>query len=192
VHGAAPVPDELLDTLVRRRQQIGQVEIIGAIVPYLSVPKLLAGRDVLHWIDNTSALSALTKGYSGVPDSARLVHMFHAWNVGAKAAVWFEYVPSKPNPADEPSRELELAGAEWRPAPDVVSLGVSQTFSHFFSKVAGAGRNRNCRNISRNLPVVSGAGRFDVGPRAGFGQVLAFWPVLASFASNNFRVVAIS
>ena len=116
------MPDELLDTLVRRRQQIGQVEIIGAIVPYLSVPKLLAGRDVLHWIDNTSALSALTKGYSGVPDSARrLVHMFHAWNVGAKAAVWFEYVPSKPNPADEPSRELELAGAEWRPAPGVVS-----------------------------------------------------------------------
>ena len=73
-----------------------------------------------------------------------------------------------------------------------LSFGVSQTFSHFFSKVAGAGRNRNCRNISRNLPVVSGAGRFDVGPRAGFGQVLAFWPVLASFASNNFRVVAIS
>jgi hypothetical protein len=121
VHGAAPVPEELLETLVRRRQQIGQVEIIGAIVPYLSVPKLLAGRDVLHWIDNTSALSALTKGYSGVPDSARLVHMFHAWNVGARAAVWFEYVPSKPNPADEPSRELELAGADWRPAPGVVS-----------------------------------------------------------------------
>ena len=48
--------------------------------------------------------------------------MFHAWNVGAKAAVWFEYVPSKPNPADEPSRELELAGEEWRPAPGVVSL----------------------------------------------------------------------
>ena len=63
-------------------------------------------------------------------------------------------------------------------------VGVYQTFSHFLSKVAGAGRNRNCRNISRNLPVVSGAGRFDVGPRAGFGQVLAFWPVLASFASK--------
>ena len=53
---------------------------------------------------------------------AACAHMFHAWNVGAKAAVWFEYVPSKPNPADEPSRELELAGEEWRPAPGVVSL----------------------------------------------------------------------
>ena len=106
---------------MRRKQQIGQVEIIGAIVPYLSVPQLLAGREVLHWIDNTSALAALTKGYSGVPDSARLVHMFHAWNVGARAAVWFEYVPSKPNPADEPSRELGLAAADWRPAPGVLS-----------------------------------------------------------------------
>ena len=53
------------------------------------------------------------------------------------------------------------------------NIGVSQSFEIFFSKFAGAGRNRNCRNISRHLPVVSGAGRFEVSPRAGLGK---FWP----------------
>ena len=61
-HGSAPVSEELKDALIRRKQQIGQDEIIGAIAPYLSLPRLLAGRDVIHWVDNTSAIAALTKG----------------------------------------------------------------------------------------------------------------------------------
>ena len=65
--------------LMPRSQQIGQVELVGAISPYLSLSRALAGRKVIHWIDNTSALAALAKGYSGVPDSAHLVHIFHAW-----------------------------------------------------------------------------------------------------------------
>ena len=111
-HGAAPVPAELRAALVDRKQQIGQVEIITAITPYLSLPGILAGRDVVHWIDNTSACAALCKGYSGVPDSARLVHAFHAWAAGARVDAWFEYVPSAANIADEPSRDMSLsAGA---------------------------------------------------------------------------------
>ena len=86
-HGGASLPDDLSDALVRRKQQIGQVEIIGAIAPYLSLPNQLAGEDIIHFIDNTSALAALTKGYSGVPDSARLVHTFHAWAAGAGVRV---------------------------------------------------------------------------------------------------------
>ena len=98
----------MIDALVCRGQQIGQIEILGALAPYLSAPELFAGKQVIHWVDNTSALSAMTKGYSGVPDSARLVHLFHAWNLGARAACWFEYVPTAANPADKPSR-VDLA-----------------------------------------------------------------------------------
>ena len=43
-----------------------------------------------------------------------LVHIFHAWAACSGAAVWFEYVMSSANPADEPSRELWLAAHEWR------------------------------------------------------------------------------
>ena len=77
-HAAGDLPPDLCAALVERRQQIGQVGIIGANVPYISFSFLLAGRDVIHWIVNTSALAASMKGYSGSPDSARLVHTFHA------------------------------------------------------------------------------------------------------------------
>ena len=113
-HGAAPVAPALMRVLLRRRQQIGQVELVGAVAPYLSLPAELAGRRVIHFIDNTSALAALAKGYSGVPDSAHIVHVFHAWAAAASTSVWFEYVPSAANPADEPSRVLGLAERAWR------------------------------------------------------------------------------
>ena len=88
----------------------------------------LAGRHVLHWIDNQSACAALTKGYSGVPDSARLVHMFHAWAAGARSSVWFEYVPTDQNVADLPSRELSLASVSYSPLPGVSSSPVPLRF----------------------------------------------------------------
>ena len=56
---------QLMRVLMRRRQQIGQVELVGAVAPYLSLPSELAGRRVIHFIDNTSALAALVKGTSG-------------------------------------------------------------------------------------------------------------------------------
>ena len=121
VHGGGDVPDELRKAFVDRKQQIGQVEIIGAITPYLSVPELLARRKLIHWIDNTSALAALCKGYSNLPDLARLVHTFHAWQAGAQADVWFEYVPSEPNPADAPSRIESLWQATYAPCARVRS-----------------------------------------------------------------------
>ena len=123
-HGSAPVSEELKEALIFRRQQIGQDEIIGALAPYLSLPRLLAGRDVVHWVDNTSAVAALTKGYSGRPDSARLVHALHAWCAVTRTSIWFEYVPSKANAADEPSRDMCLASACYYPAPGLVSAPV--------------------------------------------------------------------
>ena len=63
----------------------------------------LAGRRVLHWIDNSSAVAALVKGYSAQPDSARIVHAVHATLAGLATRAWFEYVRTDANVADEPS-----------------------------------------------------------------------------------------
>ena len=52
------------------------------------------------------------EGYSSVPDSARIVHAFHATCAGLGAAVWMEYVRSKGNVADEPSR-VDISQSEW-------------------------------------------------------------------------------
>ena len=119
--GSAPVSDELKEALVGRRQQIEQGEIIGTVAPYLSVPRLLAGRDVLHWVDDTSAIAAMTTGYSSRPGSARLVHALHAWCAATRTSIWLEYVPSAANAADEPSRDMSLATAPYVPAPGLCS-----------------------------------------------------------------------
>ena len=128
-HGSAYVPEEIMQALVQRKQQIGQAEILGGLVPYLSMPRQLQGRDVLHWIDNTSAKAALVHGYSGRPDSARIVHLFHAWNMGLGARAWFEYVPSPANPADEPSR-IDISRERFRicAQPEIVSEPVPVVF----------------------------------------------------------------
>ena len=83
---------------------------------YGTYPALFRGRKVLHFIDNTVALSALVHGYSGKPDLAKSVNVFYLQMPSLRAAVYFEYVPSKANIADLPSRRMftllrsELAG----------------------------------------------------------------------------------
>ena len=145
-HGAAEVPADLHHALIERKQQIGQVEIIGAIAPYLSVPQL-AGRRVIHWIDNQSAEAALCKGYSRVVDSARLVHMFHAWAAAAQASVWFEFVPTDQNVADDPSRDMSLALLPFRPFPGVASSPVRVTFPPLGSLASPGGWAREARAV---------------------------------------------
>ena len=105
-HGMAEVPADYMAALVVRRQQIGQLELIAALLPYFS-PELrgrLRGHRIVHYIDNTSAVAALVKGYSSAPDSARIVHAFHSHSLQLCAGVWFQYVNTKANVADLPSR----------------------------------------------------------------------------------------
>ena len=78
------------------------------------------GRTVQHWIDNTVALSALVHGYAGKRDLARSVNIFYLQSVSLRTSVYFEYVPSKANIADLPSRyafaelRAELVGMRMR------------------------------------------------------------------------------
>ena len=107
MHSSALLPEALLASFRPRLQQIGQVELVGALVPYLSLSERLRGRRVLHWIDNSSAVAAAckAKGYSGAPDSARIVHAMHATLAGLGVRAWFEYVRTDANVSDKPSRE---------------------------------------------------------------------------------------
>ena len=103
VYGHAPVPAEVMDRFVARKQYIGQLELLAAVAVYWSVPEL-RGRDVIHWIDNQGAIAALVKGYSRAPDSVQILHAFVVFTMALGLAIWFEYVPSAANIADLPSR----------------------------------------------------------------------------------------
>ena len=79
----------------------------------------LKDRPVELWIDNSGAIGALLKGYSGKPDCARIVNMFHFVVARAGvASIWIDYVPSDSNPADIPSRFHEMSEDEIAEAAD--------------------------------------------------------------------------
>ena len=117
MYGARDTPQDVMARFVQKAQYIGQLELLAAVLVYYSVPEL-KGSSPIHWIDNTSAIAALIKGYSGAPDSARLLHAFKAFAFGFGVDPWFQWVPSKANIADMPSRHdvslLEELGATRR------------------------------------------------------------------------------
>ena len=108
LHSASEIPSHILDMFVRSKQKIGQCEILAANVPYYSLPDLFRDRQVVHWIDNTSAISCLIHGYSNKSDSALLVNAFNLYNAGLRCRIHYEYVESKANVADLPSRGMFL------------------------------------------------------------------------------------
>ena len=112
-YASGRVPDalvRLLDEVKERETYIGQFELVAAIAPFVSLPaEWLAGYPVELWIDNAGAIGALVKGYSGVPDCARIVNMFHfAVAKLGLASLRIDYVPTESNPADIPSRLHEM------------------------------------------------------------------------------------
>ena len=99
-----------------RKTYIAELEALAAVAVYSTYPRLFAGRKVNHFIDNTVALSALVHGYAGKPDLAKVVNVFYLQLNALRASAYIDWVPSKANIADLPSRgawaELasELAG----------------------------------------------------------------------------------
>ena len=85
---------------------IAELEMLAVVSVYTTFPSLFAGRSVNHWVDNTVALSALVHGYAGKPELAKSVNIFYLQAVALRTAVYFDYVPSKANIADLPSRRM--------------------------------------------------------------------------------------
>ena len=85
---------------------IAELEMLAVVSVYTTFPSLFAGRSVNHFVDNTVALSALVHGYAGKPELAKSVNIFYLQTVALRTAVYFDYVPSKANIADLPSRRM--------------------------------------------------------------------------------------
>ena len=64
----------------------------------------LAGREVLFFCDSTSAMSAAVHGYAKKPHLAALSNTLHLALASLHCDAWFEWVPSRANCADIPSR----------------------------------------------------------------------------------------
>ena len=88
-----------------KKTYIGQLEALAAAAVYFNLPDdALRGREVIHWIDNQSALSGFVKGYSGQEDTSMVLNAFSFKVAELGFRVWWEFVPSAQNVADVPSR----------------------------------------------------------------------------------------
>jgi hypothetical protein len=87
-----------------KRTYIAQVELLVANAVYRTLPELLRDRAVMHFIDNTVALSAIVKGYATQPDCAGITNSFHEAMLQLRCHLWCEWVPSAANIGDWPSR----------------------------------------------------------------------------------------
>ena len=63
----------------------------------------MAGRKVIHFIDNTVALSKAVHGYANEPDMAAAANALHVCDAVLSIDAWLEWVPSAANVADLPT-----------------------------------------------------------------------------------------
>ena len=74
------------------------------LVPLTTYGRRLAGRRVLHFDDNTVALSAMVYDYVGKEDLATTTNADRLMAAGLRFRAYMGYVASKANIADLPSR----------------------------------------------------------------------------------------
>ena len=117
---------------------------------YFSLPKAaLRDREVIHFVDNTSALAGLLKGGSPKRDSARMLAMLHLHLTAMRTSLWWEYVPSKANIADGPSRgdfsTVAYFEAKWMDTFTITREWYTQPLTNFLGNIprlSGAARRK--------------------------------------------------
>ena len=99
------VPEYVLEAWKIRKQYITQGELLAGPLALQCLEEVLAGQQVLWFVDNQAALTAMIKGASPVQDNCRMALILAKRLAGARVACWFEFVDSKANPSDPLSRE---------------------------------------------------------------------------------------
>ena len=103
----AELPAELIQRWGAEPNYIAQVEQAALVMLIIGEPRYLAGRDAYWYIDNSSILAAMVKGAAGHQDVDSAAAAIHLALAACSARVWWEYIESKSNWADEPSRLLD-------------------------------------------------------------------------------------
>ena len=87
---AAVVSHTELSALQCRMQQITACEMMPVLYFLLSHSSLVAGRDVLWWIDNQASVSLLIKGSSSQQDLAAISAAVHLYSAHLGCRLWLE------------------------------------------------------------------------------------------------------
>ena len=99
------VPLHVVQSWETRGSYINQGELLVGPLLATHFPELISQADVLWFLDNSSAVSALIKGSSSVYDSCQMAMRAQATFMALRARCWFEHVGTAQNPADGLSRD---------------------------------------------------------------------------------------
>ena len=103
-HIVSSVPRRVQRALLPRRTQINVFELLAVLMALESYGPVLSGCRVVCFVDNKAALGMLVKGWSRA-DDANAIAAQCWWTMAALGIeIFWEYVPSKLNLADGPSR----------------------------------------------------------------------------------------
>ena len=94
----------------KKRQCISQLEALAGVAALLTFRRHLTDRRTIHFCDNTPALSSFVHGYTSRPDMAALSNAYHVILAQERIDAWLEWIPSKANIGDVPSRP---PGRDW-------------------------------------------------------------------------------
>ena len=89
---------------------IAQAELLPAALVKWSDAARFQDRRVLFFIDNDGARHSLIRGWSSSHASNQIIEFFNKVEISFQSLSWFSRVPSKSNPADEPSRGILTPG----------------------------------------------------------------------------------
>ena len=96
---------ETVNGWCRRKQQIYAAETFAVIAAVSNLQFLVAGRDILIFVDNEAAASTLIRGASKEEDVQNLAHQFHWQLLHLGSRAWIEWIDTGSNPADGWSRK---------------------------------------------------------------------------------------
>ena len=100
------VPPLAYEQWAKRKNNILNIELYAVYVSLRVWGKYLTNKRVVAFIDNTAAFACLCKAPAFEKDTRTLVRSIVKLYEKLHIAVWFEWIESKANPADWPSRLL--------------------------------------------------------------------------------------
>ena len=95
-----------------KTQVIGQAELLPTVMVRLADKESFRHRRLIFFIDNDSARQALIKGWSPSHSSNNIVQLMIQAEVQCQTWTWYSRVPTKSNPADDPSRLVFIPGPD--------------------------------------------------------------------------------
>jgi hypothetical protein len=101
------IPGQLVEEwvmLTNKKQLVTEAELLPVIIAKRHWSHLLKHSKVIFWVDSEPAKFALIRGMSDTPTCNSIVQASNHLTVELQCNEWFSRVPSKSNPADDPSR----------------------------------------------------------------------------------------